>query len=224
MMETYHPGCPGKAGLVALTLVALAACSNITPMKEVRPEPNFIAAAIEPDHEVRIETVDGRELEFVVAEVESDALVSSDGERIYFEDIHAISFRSWEDPAHPCGGGQPVGCSMPELIGEIGYYKEYRNKFHKSCEQHDYCYRHGQTTYGLDQQDCDDRFYTDMLGQCGPAGGILGLLEAAGDVTEPAKCRLAADQFYAAVQRYGAKAFRTTTSTYCAYDGARKPK
>ena len=224
MIETYRTRYPGKTALVTLTLCALAACSNIAPMKDVRPEPNFIAAAIEPDHEVRIETVDGQEVEFVVATVESDALVSTDGQRIEFEEIQAIAFRSWEDPTHPCGGGQPVGCSMPELLGEIGYYKEYRSKFHKSCEQHDYCYRHGRATYGLFQKDCDDRFYTDMLGQCGGGGGILGILDAVGDPTAQAKCRLAADQFYAAVQRYGAKAFRTSSSTYCAYDGARKPK
>jgi hypothetical protein len=222
-MTLSCPCRPLRAGLTALLSLCLVACSGIAPLKDVRPEPDFISAAIGPEDEVRIETADGRELEFGVTTVEADALVSVDGERIYFSDIQAIAVRSWEEPAHPCGGGLPVECSLPGVVAAIPYYSEFQEKFHPSCAQHDYCYRHGRATYGLEQSDCDDRFYADMLGQCEPGGGLLGLINAV-DLKERAKCRLAADQFYAAVRRYGAKAFQTTTSTYCEYDGARKPK
>ena len=99
-----------------------------------------------------------------------------------------------------------------------------KDVFHKACVEHDYCYRHGYATYGLDQRYCDNRFYGDMMEECGSAGGgILGLTDVDG-LAERAKCRLAADQFYAAVQRYGSKAFRTTGSTRYPFDGAEGPR
>jgi hypothetical protein len=211
---------------VLLTLLSvICGCANITPMREVRPEPDFIRAAVQPDHEIAISTSDGRRLEFRVASVETDALVGTDGQRVEFRDIDTVSIRSWEEPAHPCGGGLPVGCSVPEVVSAVSsYHDHYRDEFHRACSDHDYCYRHGYATYGLDQRYCDDRFYGDMMEQCGSAGGgVLGLTDVEG-LAERAKCRLAADQFYAAVQRYGSKAFRTTDSTYCPFDGADGPR
>ncbi|UCC13663.1 MAG: hypothetical protein JSW21_09825 [Gammaproteobacteria bacterium] len=210
---------------VMLAIIMVNACTTIAPMREVRPEPEFISAAVQPQDEVAISTVDGRDLEFEVATKETDAIVSADGERIYFRDIDAISIRSWDEPAHPCGGGLPVGCSVPEVISAVSaYHDRYKDVFHKACVEHDYCYRHGYATYGLDQRYCDNRFYGDMMEECGSAGGgILGLTDVDG-LAERAKCRLAADQFYAAVQRYGSKAFRTTGSTRCPFDGAEGPR
>ncbi|MDH3915077.1 MAG: phospholipase [Chromatiales bacterium] len=214
-----------RTGVVLAVIVMANACASIAPMRDVRPEPDFISAAVQPEDKVAVSTVDGRELEFEVASVEADAIVSADGRRVYFRDIDAIAIRSWEEPAHPCGGGTPVGCSVPEVISAAStYHDRYKDVFHKACAEHDYCYRHGHATYGLDQRYCDNRFYGDMMEQCGSAGGgILGLTDVDG-LAERAKCRLAADQFYAAVQRYGAKAFRTTGSTYCPFDGADGPR
>lgn len=211
--------------LSALTLTMAVGCSSITPMKEVRPEPDFITAAVEPDDEVVITTADGRELSFVVNTVEADKITGLGGEEVTFTDIESISIRSWEEPNHPCGAGEPVGCSIPEVITAVSsYHQEYKDYFHSACAEHDYCYRHGSSTYGLDQSYCDNRFYSDMMELCGGAGGgILGIADL-DSLAEKAKCRLAADQFYAAVQQHGHKAFRTGNSTYCEFDGADGPR
>lgn len=213
--------------LVLITLAAslFCACASVAPMKEVRPEPIFIEAAVEADDEVAIRTTDGRESSFVVASIENDTIIGVDGQRIPFADIEKISIRSWSEPKHPCGAGEPVGCSIPEVITAASkYFETYGDYFYPACAEHDYCYRHGSATYGLTQAYCDDRFYGDMMELCDEAGGgIFGITDLDG-LAEKAKCRLAADQFYSAVQKYGYKAFRTTTSTYCEFDGADGPR
>jgi hypothetical protein len=221
-------GCINTWTRQALALVAVSvigACASVAPMQEVRPEPAFIEAAVEPDNEVEIGTTDGRELSFVVAKVESGKVFGTGGEEVAFADIDSISIRSWSEPTHPCGAGEPVGCSIPEVITAVSSYHEvYKDYFHSACVEHDYCYRHGLATYGLNQGYCDNRFYSDMMELCGSAGGgILGITDLDG-LAEKAKCRLAADQFYAAVHAHGYKAFRTTNSTYCEFDGTDGPR
>lgn len=213
--------------LVLITLAAslFCACASLAPMKEVRPEPIFIEAAVEAGDEIAIQTTDGREFSFVVASIENGKIAGVDGQEIPFADIEKISIRSWSEPTHPCGAGEPVGCSLPEVVTAVSKFHEtYKEYFYSACAEHDYCYRHGSATYGLDQAYCDDRFYSDMMELCDEAGGgILGITDLNG-LAEKAKCRLAADQFYSAVQKYGHKAFRTTTSTYCEFDGADGPR
>ena len=113
-----------RTGVVLAGIVMANACASIAPMRDVRPEPDFISAAVQPEDKVAVSTVDGRELEFEVASVEADAIVSADGRRVYFRDIDAIAIRSWEEPAHPCGGGTPVGCSVPEVISAASTYHD----------------------------------------------------------------------------------------------------
>jgi hypothetical protein len=214
-----------QLALITLAASLCCACASVAPMKEVRPEPIFIEAAVEEDDEVAIRTTDGRELSFVVASVENGTITGVDGQEVPFADIGRISIRSWSEPKHPCGGGEPVGCSLPEVVTAVSKFHEtYKEYFYSACAEHDYCYRHGSATYGLTQAYCDDRFYSDMMAMCDEAGvSILGITNLDG-LAERAKCRLAADQFYSAVQKYGHKAFRTTTSTYCEFDGADGPR
>ena len=211
-----------RTGLICLGVAFLAAGCSYAPEKEVPPHPDYIAAAIDPEDAVLIETTDGREIEMVVAAVEPGALVGTDGRRVPIADISRLSVRSWSDPEHPCGAGLPVGCSIPAVVTELSkYHAEFGERFRPSCEQHDYCYRHGYATYGFDQRTCDDRFYADMKAQCDGGSTIMKTLESLADVekiAEGAKCRFAADQFYEAVRRPGHKAYRTTTSTVCEFD------
>lgn len=201
-----------------LILMALLSACSYAPMKDVRPEPMFIKAAIEPGHEVEVVTDDGRELSFVVEEVENEALVGVDGQRVTFEQIERLAMRSWEEPTHPCGGGEPVGCSIPAVITEMsGFHAEYRDRFHKACMQHDFCYRHGHATYAIDRQSCDAEFWEQMKDECGETT-VFDILDTE-SIRRRAQCQLAADQFYLAVQRYGAEAYRTASSTYCEYEG-----
>lgn len=223
-MALRHRDRWARLGLAVVTVLVVGACASVTPMKEVRPEPAFIEAAVEPDHEVEIGTTDGRQLSFVVAKVESGKVHGTGGEVVPFSDIDSISIRSWSEPTHPCGAGEPVGCSIPEVISVVSsFHEEYKHEFHSACVEHDYCYRHGLATYGLNQAYCDDRFYGDMMEQCGSGGGILGISDL-NELAEQAKCRLAADHFYEAVRAHGYKAFRTSNSTYCEFDGADGPR
>jgi hypothetical protein len=90
----------------------------------------------------------------------------------------------------PCGGTQPLGCSIPAAVLVASKdYEAQADKFHNACVTHDLCYRHGEATYGL---------------------GVL-------DPEEFAKCQFAAKQNYEAVRTHGEKHFRSATSTYCAY-------
>ena len=187
-------------------------------MKDVRPEPIFIDAAIAPGDQVLVETADGEEHQFEVRLISGDVIYGVNGEEIAYEDIERLQKRSWEEPAHPCGGGRPVGCSIPEVLtATVGYYKDYQERFHQACVQHDFCYRHGYATYGLNRQDCDDNFYADMNKECSDTS-FLDILDS-DSLREKAGCKLAADQLYVAVQRYGAKAFLDATSTVCEYEG-----
>lgn len=113
----------------------------------------------------------------------------------------------------PCGGQEPLGCSIPPAIRVISEdYDAQADKFHDACVSHDLCYRHGAATYGHSREECDTEFYSNMKSACdGPAG--LGVL----DPEEFAKCRLAALETYKAVKEHGDKYYRTGTSTYCDY-------
>lgn len=116
----------------------------------------------------------------------------------------------------PCGGIEPLGCSIPPAIRVISEdYDAQADKFHNACVLHDLCYRHGASTYDLSREACDSEFYSNMKSACeGPAG--LGVL----DPEEFAKCRLAALETYEAVKEHGEKHYRGATSTYCDYRAA----
>jgi hypothetical protein len=113
----------------------------------------------------------------------------------------------------PCGGTQPLGCSIPAAVLVASKdYEAQADKFHNACVTHDLCYRHGEATYGVTRKECDVEFYDNMKAACSGFKG-LGVL----DPEEFAKCQFAAKQNYEAVRTHGEKHFRSATSTYCAY-------
>lgn len=193
-----------------LALVLFSAC-GWAPKQEIKAKPSYIQAGVQSGDTVEIETVHGDKITFEVKDVTSDAVIG-ELQRIPFDEIVAISKRSWHEPTHPCASAQPLGCSIPEVVLAIDLYKEQTDKFHGSCVEHDLCYRNGYATYGIDRETCDAEFYDNMKSDCNGGGGI-GVL----DPTKYGICQLAASQTYEAVRRYGEDAYRTTTSSYCEY-------
>jgi hypothetical protein len=94
----------------------------------------------------------------------------------------------------------------------------YSEFFYPSSEQHDYCYRHGEATYGKSKNVCDSEFLLDMQDQCRPdTVKEVFMLQAGNGYTS---CGAVALEFYIAVQKYGAGRYRTGAgSTRCEYDG-----
>ncbi len=197
--------------LLVLTCCAIGACSW-APLHDIRPRADYITAGVQVGDKVEIETKGGEKFIFEVTEVSASAVVG-EKEQVAFSDIAKIGKRSWSEPTHPCGGGQPVGCSIPEVVLVLSEaYADQVEKFHSACVTHDFCYRHGLATYGTGREKCDKIFYEDMKKECdGP--GMLDVL----DVTNYGICQVAARQTFEAVRRYGEDAYRTTTSTVCDY-------
>ena len=199
-------------GVVAGLAIAAQGCSQITPSHDIRAKPEYIQAGVQTGDLVEITTKDGKHKKFVVEGVGTND-IKGPSETIPFSEIQSIVKRSWKEPAHPCGGAIPVGCSIPEVVLLLSKdYEQEAEKFHPACVTHDFCYRHGFATYGATRQECDTVFYNDMKKVCTGMGG-LGVL----DVKEFGICQLAANQTYEGVRRYGEKHFRTTASTYCEY-------
>ena len=135
---------------IAILSVAVAACSY-APLQDVRAKPEHIQAGVKPGDRVEIETKDGESVEFVVTAVSADA-VEGGGVRVPIGDIQKIGVRSWKEPEHPCGAGQPVGCSIPEVVMVLSdQLLQQADKFHGACVTHDFCYRHGFATYGAER-------------------------------------------------------------------------
>ena len=196
-----------------LSLALLSACAQ---WWEVRPYPDFVNADIRTGDQLRIETRDGQRSKLVVVEVQDDRIVG-ENQTILLQDIVRLEKRSKDPPANPCSPQVPMGCSVPGwavvLHGSQARFKEY---FYPSCEQHDYCYRHGTATYGMSKDDCDYQFLQDMQAQCQP-DNIVDLVLISGD--NFTACGAVAMEFYLAVQQYGAQRYNANPSTYCEYDG-----
>ena len=147
------------------------ACVVCTPAHTVKPLPNFVDAALAPGDRVRVETNDGKTTEFVITEIRDESIFG-DQHQIRLNDIAKLEKLAWSRPESPCGGGQPLGCSVPLLIrvasDSEGYY---RDVFYDACVQHDYCYRHGYRSYGVDREACDTEFLEDMCDTCPEAAG-----------------------------------------------------
>lgn len=198
--------------IVATAALLVNSCASVTPSHDILPRPNHIQAGVHPGDVVEITTKDGKEHKFTVVSVGSLGVESPDGTILYGE-ITSIKKRSWTEPDHPCGGGQPVGCSIPQVLIVLSDdYQQQAEKFHPACVTHDFCYRHGHATYGESRETCDAAFYEDMKNACGGTGGI-GVL----DVKDFGFCQVAASQTFEAVRRYGKEHFRMTTSSYCDY-------
>ena len=200
------------ATLILVLCTALLSSCSITPRHDIMPRPEHIRAGVTGGDTVEIETRDGRKRTVTVVDVTATAIVT-ETERIDFADVVAIAKRSWQAPDHPCGAGQPVGCSIPEVVLALSDdYERQAEKFTAACKVHDFCYRHGYATYGESRESCDDRFYADMKDACRPMGA-LSLL----DPKEFSICQAAALQTFEAVRRYGEPHFRTATSSVCVY-------
>ena len=199
--------------LLALMVFLIPACSN---WWQVRPYPDFVAAEIQPGDEIRVETDNGESVEFQVVTVKYDRIVG-EGYSVLLRDIAKLEKLSKLPPANPCSPQVPLGCSVPDwaklLHDSQSRYQEY---FYPSCEQHDYCYRHGAATYGKSKNTCDSEFLQDMQAQCNPDDFVDFLVLADGKFME---CDAVAMEFYLAVQKYGADRYQSAKSTYCEYDG-----
>ncbi len=195
-----------------LAALTIGACASVTPRHEILPKPAHIRAGVAAGDTVEVETRDGRSIKMVVTEVRAGELVS-DSEVVPFTDIVTIAKRSWQPPEHPCGGGKPVGCSIPEVVLLLSEdYNRQADKFQPACRTHDFCYRHGFATYGEARNACDEQFYEDMQDAC-ESMGLLSIIDA----KEFGICRAAALQTFEAVRRYGEPHYQTATSTYCEY-------
>lgn len=197
--------------LVFVAVLVVCSC-GYTPAHDIPVKPKYIQAGVKPGDTIDVTTYDGVETTMVVTEVRATA-VAGEGQVVLFRDIEAISVRSWKEPEHPCGAGEPVGCSIPEVVLTLSEdYGDQAKKFHPACVLHDFCYRHGFATYGTDRETCDNNFYDDMLERCNTLGAFSAL-----DIKEYTLCQAAALQTFEAVRRYGQPAYRTTSSTVCEY-------
>ena len=113
---------------------------------------------------------------------------------------------------HPCGELEPLGCSIPQAVLLIEEYADQADKFHDACVIHDLCYRHGNITYGVSREECDDEFYVNMKDACAGTAN-LGML----DPEDFAKCQLAANQTFMAVKKHGEPHFNSGSGSYCEY-------
>lgn len=200
-------------------LLGMIACA---PAHNVKPLPNFVEAALQPGDKVIVITKGGETVEFVITEIDGDVLKGADYE-VALEDVEKLQKVAWSRPVSPCGGEHPLGCSLPVLVRLLSEsHEHYRDVFYDACAQHDYCYRHGFRSYGTNRDACDEEFIENMRASCpAPAENVLTkTLELLDDsVGSRTVCLSVADDYYAAVRRYGEDKFLTNTSTYCEYDG-----
>ena len=200
--------------LLLIPFIALASsCSIGTPKHDIPVRSEYIDAGVEVGDTLDITTKDGEEKTIVVVNVGMDYIEGEEG-KIEISTIQKIVKRSFTEPGHPCGANEPVGCSIPEVVLLLSEkYEEQAAKFHPACVTHDFCYRHGYATYGVDRDQCDATFLAEMKTSCGGMKGI-GFL----DLEQFSICRIAADQTHAVVRLKGEQHFRTTTSSVCEYD------
>jgi hypothetical protein len=205
--------------LGAMLLASAVAC---TPKHSIKPLPDFVSTGLEPGDRVTVATHDGETREFVITEIRRD-IVRGENEQFALQDLASIQKHAWKRPKSPCGGEKPLGCSIPLLINLASEsHSHYREKFYDACAQHDYCYRHGFASYGLDRKSCDDEFLTDMQKSCpgvptSKIGKVFGAID--GSLGSRNTCLSVADDFYTAVRRYGDDKYETIASTYCEYNG-----
>ena len=201
-------------------LAAVIICTACAPTHNVKPLPEFVDKGIEPGDKVIVTTKSGDTIEFVVSEVTNSMLIGAE-HRVAPEDIDTLRKKSWSTPPSPCGGDEKLECSVPLLVSLTSEtYAHYRRHFHDACTQHDYCYRHGFRTYGLDREACDVEFLENMRAACPAAtGSPLGIFIDVSSVHSSHTCLSTADEFYAVVRRYGESEFHSDTSTVCEYDG-----
>jgi len=208
--------------LAILAMLAVAVACTSTATHVVRPLPNFVDAAIEPGDTVIVTTHARETSEFIVTKVTEKALHGA-GQPIELIDIKELRKVSRERPPSPCGGEEALGCSLPLLVLLASKeHAHYKKTFYGACEQHDYCYRHGVRTYGLDRTFCDEEFFNNMQTTCprsskSTIGTIFEMMDDSLD--SPPTCQRVANDFYVAARDFGENHFKTSGSSYCEYNG-----
>lgn len=193
---------------IALVSIVVAGGCALVPTHEIPVREAYILAGVHVDDWVEITMKDGERHKFAVTSVGPNGIGSAEA-TIPFEDIDRLVKLSWFEPEHPCGGGDPVGCSVPIIFRFSPEFGQVTDRMEPACDTHDYCYRHGFATYGRTRDECDLAFFEDMSEVC--ARGYMG---AKGYL----ECLVARVGIYEAVRKYGDDGFRRETSTYCEYD------
>ncbi len=212
-----------RAASLAAVLAIVVLCVACAPSYNVKPLPNFVDAAIQPGDSVEVTTFSGETYKFVVTEV-TDKALHGEERRIPLVDIAELKKVAWKRPPSPCGGKQELGCSVPLLVSLASKeYAHYRTTFYDACAQHDYCYRHGARTYGLNREYCDAEFLRNMQMTCPTKsfsifGTVVEILND--DVNSRPTCLAIADDFHMAARDFGEKHFQSGASSYCEYSGA----
>jgi len=192
--------------------MGICACAQVAPSHDIPVLPDHINAGIKVGDTVEILTKDGSFRRFVVTRVGVNT-IEGDSDIVRFGDITSLVLRSFEPPTHPCAVGVAVGCSVPEIVLLLSSdFKQQAEKFHPACVTHDFCYRHGFATYGATREECDRIFHEDMKASCS-GNSLLDLV----DFEQSAICRVAADQMYNSVRRYGEKHYQTSGSSFCEF-------
>ena len=201
-----------KTSAIIIAALTVCACAQIVPSHEIPAKPDHVNAGVQAGDRVEITTKDGRHREFVVKDVSANS-IEGPLETIPIGEISKLVKRSWEAPTHPCAVGVTVGCSVPEVLLILSSeYAQQADKFHPACVTHDFCYRHGFATYGTKREACDNNFYEDMKAACAGSSGLDRF-----DIEQYTICKLAANQTFKAVRRYGEPHYQTLASSYCEF-------
>lgn len=197
-----------RALLVLFALTAIAACA-VVPTHEVLPYPDHISAGVAVGDRLRVTTRNGTTREIEVTALTEDALVTS-SETISFENIKRITKQSWSPPDNPCDDNRPLGCSIHPAVRAVSeMHAEYARELRLPCSQHDYCYRYGYQTYGLERDECDALFLDEMQALCNTEHQL--------DIIERSECLSIAAQMHSAVAGFGEQYFHK--DAYCEYAG-----
>ena len=206
--------------LAMLAIITLG--FGCVPTHNVKPLPDFVNEAIQPGDKVIVTTKDGETIEFVVTDVTNEMLIG-EHRRVAITDIAVLKKVSWTRPPSPCGGDEKLGCSVPLLVSlSSDVHEHYGRYFYDACAQHDYCYRHGFRTYGLDRDACDAEFLQNMRKTCpepsrSTFGRLLDVINT--EVDSRTTCLATAGEFHEVVRTFGESKFRIDASTFCEYNG-----
>ena len=88
-----------------------------------------------------------------------------------------------------------------ELISDRTHFLRWNDLFWEAAVNHDYCYHHGQITYGYAQKDCDEQFIDDLLAVCRSGRGEVHAW------FDSEVCMQNAQGMYGAVRQFGGDSF-----------------
>jgi hypothetical protein len=88
-----------------------------------------------------------------------------------------------------------------EIVSDRTHFLRWNDLFWEAAVNHDYCYHHGQITYGYTQKDCDGQFIDDLLATCRSGRGDVH------DWFDSEVCMQNAQGMYGAVRQFGGDNF-----------------